>query len=108
MNDNESTARPEKTPATQPATSGGPPDPPPRPPKLVALELLQPGDPDKTLLLGDYVEIRELAVQMRSKPFKVVADVLELRQFKHADGLIDFETASIIAKKHGYTVGKIL
>jgi hypothetical protein len=31
-----------------------------------------------------------------------VADLLALERFKNADEAIDFETASIIARKHGY------
>ena len=36
------------------------------------------------------------------KPFKIVADLLALEQFKNADETIDFKTASVIARKHGY------
>ena len=78
------------------------------PPKSTALDLLQPGEPEKTILLSDYIEIRELAEQLHLKPFKVVADVMELKQFKHADELIDFETASIVSRQHGYIARRIL
>ena len=108
MNADSSTPPPEKIPDTKPAESGGPPDPPPRPPKSTALDLLQPGEPEKTILLSDYIEIRELAEQLHLKPFKVVADVMELKQFKHADELIDFETASIVSRQHGYIARRIL
>jgi len=55
----------------------------------------------------DYVEVKELAGLLGLKPFKVVADVLELGIFKHADGLIDFATATAIATKHGFVAEKI-
>jgi hypothetical protein len=42
------------------------------------------------------------------KPFKVVAGVLELGIFKHADDLIDFSMAATIATKHGYVAERIL
>jgi hypothetical protein len=31
-----------------------------------------------------------------------VADLLEMRRFKHADETIDFETASKVARNYGY------
>jgi translation initiation factor IF-2 len=104
----EFTPPPEKAPKTQPASSGGPPQPPPRPPKLTARDLLEPGQPGKRLFVSDYIEVKELAQLLGLKPFKVVADVLELRIFKHADELIDFSSAATIARKHGFLAEKIL
>ncbi len=46
--------------------------------------------------------MQELAKVLDLKPFKIVARLLEMRQFKHADEAIDFETASVIAREHGY------
>jgi hypothetical protein len=40
------------------------------------------------------------------KPFKIVAELLAMEQFKNADEVIDFETASVIARKHGYQAEK--
>ena len=105
MNADEFIPSPEKVPDTQPAPSGGPPQPPPKPPKLVARDLLEPGD--SRIFVSDYVEVKELAGLLGLKPFKVVADVLELGLFKHADGLIDFATATAIATKHGFVTEKI-
>jgi translation initiation factor IF-2 len=104
VNGDEFTPPPEKTPETQPAFSGGPPDPPPRPPKLTARDLLDPGGEEKTIFVAGYIEVRELAQAMKLKPFKVVADLMELRIFKHSDEMIDFETAAKIAQKHGFHV----
>jgi translation initiation factor IF-2 len=104
----EFTPHPEKAPETQPASSGGPPQPPPRPPKLTVRDLLDPGEPGKRIFLFDYIEIKELAELLGLKPFKVVADVLELRIFKHADDFLDFSTAAIIAQKHGFVAEKLL
>jgi len=36
-----------------------------------------------------YIEVKELAKLLGLKPFKVVAGVLELGIFKHADDLIE-------------------
>lgn len=102
MNEHESSPPPEKVPDTQSASSGGPPDPPSRPPKLTAKDLLEPQDHDKTIFVPSYIEVRELAQAMKLKPFKVIADLMELKIFKHADELIDFETAANIAQKHGF------
>ena len=108
MSGYEFTPPPEKAPETQPAFAGGPPQPPPRPPKLTARDLLEPGEPGKRIFVPDYIEIRELAELLGSKPFKVVAEVLELRIFKHADEFIDFSTAVTVGKKHGVVAERLL
>jgi len=95
---------PEKSPETQPAFAGGPPQPPPRPPKLTARDLLDPGDAGKRIWVPDYIEVREFAGMLEVKPFKVVAVLLELRIFKHADDVIDFSAAAFVGKKHGFIV----
>src|ERR1043166_6422040 len=92
------TPPPDKAPETQPAFAGGPPHPPPRPPKLTARDLLEAGG--KRIFVADYVEIRELAGLLALKPFNVVAEVLALHIFKHADEFIDVSTAGIIARQH--------
>lgn len=102
------TPPPEKAPQTKPAASGGPPQPPPRPPKLTARDLLEPGEPDNRIFVADYIEVRELAALLGLKPFKVVAEVLELGIFKHADELIDFSTAAKIGNQHGFAVERLL
>lgn len=108
MSGYEFTPPPEKAPETQPAFAGGPPQPPPRPPKLTARDLLEPGEPGRRILVPDYIEIRDLADFLGLKPFEVVAEVLQLRIFKHADEFIDFRTAEEIAHKHGFVVEKLL
>ncbi len=45
---------------------------------------------------------------MGVKAFKLVAELLELRIFKHADDLIDFSTAATIGNKHGFAVERLL
>ena len=103
----EFTPPPEKIPATESAASGGPPQPPPRPPKLTARDLLEPGEPGRRIFVPDYIEVRELAGLLELKAFKVVAEVLELVIFKHADDLIDFATADVIARNHGFVAEKL-
>jgi len=88
-----------RTPKTQPSFSGRPP----RPPKITARDLEdRPDDPGKTVYLLDPVVVKDLASALRVKPFKVVADLMELRIFKSPDDTVDFETVAIVARKHGY------
>ncbi len=108
MSGYEFTPPPEKAPKTQPAFAGGPPQPPPRPPKLTARDLLEPGEPGKRIFVPDYIEVRELAGMLEVKSFKLVAELLELRIFKHADELIDFATAANVGSKHGFVVERLL
>lgn len=61
---------------------------------------------NKTILVPPHIEIRELAEMLQLKPFHVVAEVLQLKQFKRADDMIDFSTAATVAQKHGYLVGR--
>ncbi len=108
MSGYEFTRPPEKAPDTEPASAGGPPQPPPKPPKLTARDLLEPGEPGKRIFVPDYIEIRELAELLGLRAFNVVADLLELRLFKHADDLVDFATATRIGNKHGFAVERLL
>jgi translation initiation factor IF-2 len=107
MNAYEFTPSPDKVPETQPAFSGGPPQPPPRPPKLTARDLLEPGEHGQRIFVPAYIEVRELAELLGVKPFKVVAAMLQLRIFKHADEMIDFATASKIGNSHGFVVERL-
>jgi translation initiation factor IF-2 len=89
----------EQTPKAQPAISG----PPPRPPKTTAGDLkAQPNHPGRAVYLLDPMAVRDLAIALQLKPFKVIADLMELKHFKSVDDTVDFETAATIARKHGY------
>ena len=59
-------------------------------------------DPGRRIYLLDRMPVRDLARAIGLRPFQVVADLIELKQFKQPDEEIDFETASRIARKHGY------
>ena len=86
-------------PRTQASFSGGPP----RPPKVTARHLEdQPDDPDKIIYPVEPIAVSDLARLLHLKPFKVVADLLEMRLFKTSEGTIDFETAAVVASKHGF------
>jgi translation initiation factor IF-2 len=99
---------PEKVPDTQPVSSGGPPQPPPKPPKLTARDLLGPGEPGRRIFVPAFIELKALAELLGLKPFKVVADVMELGVFKHADEVIDFSTAAAVAQKHGLVAEELI
>ena len=92
-------------PPTQPALS----EPPPRPPKITARGIEdQPDEPNRRIYLSNWVVVQDLAEVLSVKPFKIVARLLEMRQFKHANEAIDFEIASIIAREHGYQAERLL
>jgi hypothetical protein len=55
-----------------------------------------------TVYLLDRMSVRDLAGALHLKPFKIIADLMELKLFKSPDDNVDFETASLIARKHGY------
>ena len=96
---------PDKVPETKTAFSGGPPQPPP---KLIAQDLLDPAGSGPRIFVPDYLEVRELAELLGLKPFQVVADLMELRLFKHADEWVDFATAANIARKHGFSAERLI
>ena len=56
--------------------------------------------------MPDHIEVRELAGLLESKPFTVVAYVLEMGIFRNADDLIDFPMAATIAQEHGFIAEK--
>ena len=58
--------------------------------------------------MQDHVVVKELAELLGLRPFKVVADILELGVFKHADEVIDFPTAVLVAQKHGYVAERVV
>ena len=94
-----SDSRPRKTPKTQPASAGGPP----RPPKRTARGLSDGLPEEPHIDIPDPVVLKELASALGQRPFRIVADVMELaRRLVFAGDPLDFETASKIAKKYGF------
>jgi hypothetical protein len=61
----------------------------------------RPNYPNKTILLPDPMVVRDLASALHLKPFKVIADLMELKVFKSPDDDLDFETAALVALKYG-------
>jgi translation initiation factor IF-2 len=62
----------------------------------------QGGKSGRRVYLLDSMLVRDLASALGVKPFRLIADLMELKLFKTADDTVDFETASLIARKHGY------
>ncbi len=60
------------------------------------------GRENRLVYLLDRMAVRDLAIVLQLKPFKIIADLMEMKLFKGPDDLVDFETASRIAQKHGY------
>ena len=80
---------------TQPTFSGQPAGPL----KITAKGLVNcsTDDPGKTIHLLDHVAVKDLASAIKVRPFKIVAELLALGQFKNVDEQVDFETASILS-----------
>jgi translation initiation factor IF-2 len=93
-----SDSRPGKIPKTQPASAGGPP----RPPKKTARGLSDESPEGPHIDIPDPVILKELATALGQRPFRIVADVLELGRLVFAGDPVDFETATTVAKKYGY------
>ena len=75
---------------------------PPKPPKKTARALADP-DPGKAEIdLPDPVSVKDLAAALRQRPFKIVAEVMELGQFKNIHDTVAFDTASKIARRYGF------
>ena len=89
---------PRKAPRTQPASAGGPP----RPPKKTARGLSDESPEGLHIEIPDPVILEELATALGQRPFRIVADVLELGRLVFAGDPVDFETDSKVAKKHGF------
>jgi hypothetical protein len=94
-----SDSHPDQTPKTQPASAGGPP----RPPKKTARGLSDEAPEGPHIDIPDPVVLKELAAALGQQPIRIVADVLEFGgHLVFAGDPVDFETASKVARKHGF------
>ena len=55
-----------------------------------------------TIEIPDPITVKDLAEKLGQRPFRLVADRMELGQMKFAGDQIGFETASKVAKRYGY------
>jgi hypothetical protein len=55
------------------------------------------------LLVSGHTTVKELAALLGQKPFKIIADALELGIFANVDQALGFDSIAHIAGKYGYT-----
>ena len=46
--------------------------------------------------------VRELAEALKQKPFKIIADLMELGTFANVDQEVSFKVIAKVAQKYGY------
>src|SRR5262245_56414343 len=98
-----SDSRSQKTPKTQPKGSGGPP----KPPKKTGRSLEDQPSDEPHIDIHDPVVVRDLASALRQKPFKIIADLLEVGEFANVRGTVGFEMASKVAWKYGFFARRV-
>ena len=85
-------------PQTQSAPSGGPP----RPPKRTARDLQDPEPDGIPIHIPEVITVKNLAVALGQKPFKVVADLMGIGIFRGFGDTVEFQTASRVIRSYGY------
>jgi hypothetical protein len=55
------------------------------------------------LLVSEHTTVKELAALLGQKPFKVIADAMEMGVFTTVNQSLGFDSISQIARKYGYT-----
>ena len=93
---------PDQTPQTKPAAAGGPPKPPKKTTKGVGDD-----SPDhRELEIPDPITVKELAIRLAQRPFIIVADLMMAGHWCFLNDPLDFELASKVIKKHGFSPKK--
>jgi translation initiation factor IF-2 len=69
---------------------------PPAAPKFVA------PDTGEVIVIKPPIVVRELAVQLKQKPFKIIADLMELGVFANVNQAIDEKIAQQLCAKYGF------
>ena len=59
------------------------------------------------LFFSDVTLVADLAAFLGQKPFKIIADLMELGVFATLKQTVNFETVSKVAWKYGYTARKL-
>ena len=92
----------DRIPQTKPAAAGGPP----KPPKKTARGLgeNQPDNPE--LEVPDPITVKDLAFRLAQKPFIIVADLMMAGHCCFPNDPLDFELASKVIRKHGFSPQK--
>jgi len=73
----------------------------PSPPAAPAPKFVAPEDAE-AIVIKPPIVVRELAVQLKQKPFKIIADLMELGVFANVNQAIDERIAQQICAKYGF------
>ncbi|MGA2684415.1 MAG: translation initiation factor IF-2 [Verrucomicrobiota bacterium] len=89
----------------QRSSGGRPTAPPPREPAKPAAALLPKfvaPETGEVIVIKPPIVVRELAVQLKQKPFKIIADLMELGVFANVNQAIDEKIAQQLCAKYGF------
>ena len=94
----------------RPASPGGPArpsgfqprSPAPAPPKAPAKPQFVVPEGAPVIIIKPPIVVRDLAEQMKLKPFKIIADLMEIGVFANVNQAIDETTAQKVAAKNGF------
>ena len=84
-----------------PAPAARPPSPPPQPAKPAAPTIVLPEDA-QVITLKPPIIVRELAEQLKKKPFQLIADLIELKVMANVNQAIDEAIAQRLCAKYGF------
>ncbi len=76
--------------------------PPPAPPKAPAKPQFVAPEGAPVIIIKPPIVVRDLAEQMKLKPFKIIADLMEIGVFANVNQAIDETTAQKVAAKNGF------
>ena len=68
---------------------------PPAPPQIVG-----------EVLIPAHTTVLQLASILNQKPFRIIADLMEISVFANVNDELDFKTIVKVARQHGYAVKK--
>jgi hypothetical protein len=75
-------------------------------PKIFLGILLKPASPAPAmkgvLFVSDHTNVKELAALLGQKPFKIIADAMQLGVFATVNQSLGFKASAQIAEKYGY------
>src|SRR5208282_3064314 len=89
----------------QRSSGGRPTAPPPREPAKPAIALspkFVAPETGEVIVIKPPIVVRELAVQLKQKPFKIIADLMELGVFANVNQAIDEKIAEQLCAKYGF------
>lgn len=75
--------------------------------KLASTPSGQKPPTDGNILVCEPITVRELALLLKQKPFKIIADLMELGFFATVNQCLGFEAVFQVARKYGYLLNKL-